>query len=130
MFAPHNDYVRRYYDGGLIGVFLWVNLTVSNLRRLMRSRTAQNDYAILMYLSIFAYCFTENYEYFLFPLLGYVFIACSIPQPLAGESPAAEPLAACGAVAAPFRFTRTPMKVLQINNWFADPAALNRWSTT
>jgi len=92
MFAPHNDYVRLYYDTGLIGELLFLNLVFSNFRRLMHSRSVGHDYAILMYMLILAFSITDNFVYFLYPLLAYVFIACSIPEPAAGEARSTEPL--------------------------------------
>jgi O-antigen ligase len=94
MFAPHNDYVRLYYDGGLVGVFLFLSLVFSNLRRLMRSAAVGHDYAILMYLLIIAFSITDNFVYFLYPLLAYTFIACCISAPAAGEARSAERLPA------------------------------------
>jgi O-antigen ligase len=98
MFAPHNDYLRLYYDGGLVGVCLFLGLVFSNLRRLVRS-ASEHDYGLLMYLLIIAFSITDNFVYFLYPLLAYTFIACCIPAPAAGEARSAEALSAGTAVA-------------------------------
>jgi O-antigen ligase len=78
---PHNDYLRIYYDTGLLGLFLFLNLLFFMLRLLLRSTTVDNDFVLLAYIVIITCYFTDNLIYFTHSLWLYMFIASFIISP-------------------------------------------------
>jgi O-antigen ligase len=80
-YPPHNDYLRVYYDTGIIGLICFMNLVFYVLRSLVRSSTLENDFIILMYLMIICFSITDNFIYVTNSLLLYIFMASYISRP-------------------------------------------------
>ena len=80
-YPPHNDYLRIYYDTGILGIICFINLAVFILRSLIRSCTIDNDFAILMYLMIMCFSITDNFIYVTNSILLYIFISSYISRP-------------------------------------------------
>ncbi|MEN6495922.1 MAG: O-antigen ligase family protein [Thermoguttaceae bacterium] len=79
--APHNDYVRTYYDLGLVGLLATAMLIGFMIRRLMRSTTTDNDFVLLAYLLIVCFRVTDNFMYITVPLWIYMFVGCYLGKP-------------------------------------------------
>ncbi len=86
---PHNDYLRFYYDTGVVGLTLWLcfagafySRTIANLRRSVRDQTA--DYplhvaALLAFTAVSWSMLTDNsvcYSFVMMPLA--IVIGCSL----------------------------------------------------
>jgi O-antigen ligase len=86
---PHNDYIRFYYDQGIVGLGLWLTFilgfvyrTIANLRRSIRNRS--DDYpehlaALLAVTSVSFSMLTDNsycYAFVMFPLA--IVMGCSL----------------------------------------------------
>lgn len=78
---PHNDYLRVYYDIGLIGLVILLNLQFFMLRFIMRSITKDNDFIILMYLLIICFGVTDNFLFATHSVWLYMFIATFLTSP-------------------------------------------------
>jgi O-antigen ligase len=86
---PHNDYLRFWYDQGVLGLGLWftflagfVNRTISNLRRSIRNRSPDYPQHLAALLALTAVAFsmlTDNsycYAFVMFPLA--IVMGCSL----------------------------------------------------
>lgn len=80
-FPPHNDYLRIYYDLGIVGLLLYINLIIFMIRSLMRSQTPENDFIVLMYLIILCFSITDNFLYHTITVLIYMFLASYMIRP-------------------------------------------------
>jgi len=87
-YAPHNDYVRTYFDLGLFGLAATAVLVGFMVRRLMQSCTTQNDFVLLAYLLIVCFRITDNFMYLTVPLWIYMFIGSYLGEPGTSESAA------------------------------------------
>lgn len=72
---PHNDYLRLYWDIGVFGVALFLNLVFSVIKMLYRSSNIDNYFILLTYLILICTSFTDNLIYFTYPLFIFCFIA-------------------------------------------------------
>ena len=82
-YAPHNDYLRIYYDTGILGIFLLLNLIIYILRLLMRSVNVLTDFIVIAYLVLICFFLTDNFVYYTHSLWFYVFMATFISIPSA-----------------------------------------------
>ena len=86
---PHNDYLRFYYDQGMVGLVLWLSFiaaavqrTINNLRRSIRNRSPdypQHLAALLALTGISLSMLTDNsycYAFLMFPLA--ILLGCSM----------------------------------------------------
>jgi len=80
-FPPHNDYLRIYYDLGIVGLLLYINLIIFLIRSLMRSQTPENDFIVLMYLIVLCFSITDNFLYHTITVLIYMFLASYMIRP-------------------------------------------------
>lgn len=80
-FPPHNDYLRIYYDLGIVGLLLYINLIIFIIRSLMRSQTPENDFIVLMYMFILCFSITDNFLYHTISVLIYMFLASYMIRP-------------------------------------------------
>lgn len=95
MFAPHNDYLRLYYDLGIVGELLYLVLLGWCFRLLMRAEDSSRDYAVLILLMVLCFYITDNFMYHTFALTPFVFIAsCVCPAPRTADAPVPPILAA------------------------------------
>jgi O-antigen ligase len=74
-YEPHNDYLRVFYDSGILGLFLFINLIFCMLRLLMRSANEENDFIVLLYLLVLGDFITDNFIYYTHSLWLFLFLA-------------------------------------------------------
>ncbi len=84
---PHNDYLRLYWDVGIIGVALFLNLIFSVIKMLYRSTNIDNDFILLTYLILICTCIADNLIYFTYPLFIFYFIASFLKKDLETKEP-------------------------------------------
>ncbi len=82
---PHNDYLRTYYDLGLVGLLATALLVAFMIRLLVRSATVQSDFILPAYLLIVCFRFTDNFMYVTVPLWIYMFLGSFAARPHARE---------------------------------------------
>ena len=75
LFSVHNDWLLIYYDAGVIGILLFLNLILFIFRLIKKITTTSNDYVLLMYLLIVCFYITDNFIFFTHSIFVYVFIA-------------------------------------------------------
>ena len=75
LFLPHNDYIRVYYDAGLVGLVLFVGTIVHILRHIRRALAPFNASVVLAYLAIVAFYITDNFIFNTHSIFTYLFIA-------------------------------------------------------
>jgi O-antigen ligase len=75
IYLPHNDYIRIFYDTGIIGLGLFLGLLIYFLRWIMRVMTTENDFILLMFLSLVCFFISDNYAYFTHSIFVYLFLA-------------------------------------------------------
>jgi hypothetical protein len=80
-FPPHNDYLRIYYDTGLIGLFFFFFLIAHILRLVIRSLNDENDFILPIFLMILCFHITDNFIYVTNALLVYTFLGTYIQCP-------------------------------------------------
>ena len=80
-YQPHNDYLRVFYDSGILGLFLFINLIFFMLRLLMRSTNSENDFIVIIYLLVISDCITDNFIYYTHSLWLFVFLATFVSRP-------------------------------------------------
>ena len=74
-FPPHNDYIRIYYDAGLVGLVFFAGIIVYMLREIARVLTASNVSVLLVYLTIVAFYITDNFIYNTHAVFTHLFMA-------------------------------------------------------
>ena len=75
LFYPHSDYIRIYYDTGVIGLLFFANLIFFMLRLIKKTTTTDNDFILLSYLIIICFYITDNFIYCTHSIFIYMFIA-------------------------------------------------------
>lgn len=75
---PHNDYLRLYWDIGVVGLTLYLNLIVFIVRLLYRSTNRKNSYVLIAYLVVICFGITDNLIYLTYPIFIFTFIAAFI----------------------------------------------------
>ncbi len=75
LFYPHNDYVRFFYDTGIVGLLILANLISFVIRRIKKYLTPENDYILLSYLLIVCFYASDNFMYTTLSLVIFMFIA-------------------------------------------------------
>jgi len=81
---PHNDYLRAYYDLGVVGLGATLGLVLFMICWTQRSSTVQTDFIIVAYLLVACFRVTDNFMYITASLWTYMFIASH-------AAPAADP---------------------------------------
>lgn len=93
-YLPHNDYVRIYYERGLVGLAMTVLLFLFVCFLMMRSLSVENDFILITFLIIGCFMITDNFIYSAEVVWIYMFMASFITRPSA-------PVAALTVVAPP-----------------------------
>ena len=70
--SPHNDYIRIFYDLGIIGLFIYLALIIFMFKLMMRSK---NRYAALIYMFLITFSLTDNLIFFSYSTWVYMFLA-------------------------------------------------------
>lgn len=78
---PHSDYVRIFYDRGLIGLLAQLGLMTFVIWLVMRSITPQNDYILIALLLMMCFQITDNFTYSTEAVWVYMFIASFLSRP-------------------------------------------------
>ncbi|MCP4748554.1 MAG: hypothetical protein GY874_20830 [Desulfobacteraceae bacterium] len=73
--APHNDYIKTFYDLGIIGLLLFLNMILFIIRLIYKNLNKNNDIILIGYLIIVCFLITDNFIYFTSPLFIFMFIA-------------------------------------------------------
>lgn len=74
----HNDYLRMFWDLGMIGLLLFLNMIFSIIRLLYRNIHQKNDFILTIYLVIVCFLITDNLIYFTYPVFIFMFIAALV----------------------------------------------------
>jgi len=75
LFFPHSDYLRIYYDQGILGLLVYLNLIVFMIKRIKNSITTENSFILVTYLVTISFLITDNLIYTTLPMFIYGFIA-------------------------------------------------------
>lgn len=72
---PHSDYIRIFYDIGLIGLIIFINVIFFILKLIKNNLSRNNDFILMLYIMIFLFYLTDNYIYQTHAIFQYCFIA-------------------------------------------------------
>ncbi len=80
-YLPHNDYLKIYFDHGVIGLAVFTTLILYMLLLICRSLTTENDFVLLAFLLICCFFITDNFLYSTMPMWVYMFIGSYLARP-------------------------------------------------
>jgi O-antigen ligase len=83
---PHSDYLRIYYDTGIIGLLLFLNLIRFFLCIIKKMIAPESDFILLTYLIIVCFYITDNFLYCTHSIFVYMFIASYLNFPSMSRS--------------------------------------------
>lgn len=75
LFYPHNDFLRIYYDTGILGLLIFLNIIIFVLKLIKNSISTDSDFILLAYMMIICFYLTDNFIYFTHAIFVYSFIA-------------------------------------------------------
>jgi len=72
---PHSDFIRIFYDTGVIGLIFFLNLIFFMLRMVNRMISTDSDFIMISYMLIVCFYITDNFIYNTHSIFIYMFIA-------------------------------------------------------
>lgn len=75
LFYPHSDYIRIYYDTGIVGLLLFFNVIFFMLRKIISITTTDNVFVVILYLLLICFYITDNFIYNTHSIFLYMFMA-------------------------------------------------------